>query len=200
MGGISVAWIESPPGDASGVGRVMWQSFAAAPASSAAPEAAANDNARWVTDPGGAGVFGSEPTIAALATGQTLLTWIGTDGHAQGRLYSAVDADTASHAGDGSDAPEHAAVNAVLGDLGLVGPASEGGRRLQTAELRPGAFAVMWLALADSDPVLRGSLFLAQPRPEDGDDPVWTEHPLPDVRPPPGATGLISLLPGGDKG
>src|SRR5262245_40838309 len=115
---VSIAWIESDAGDASAMGRVMWQSFDARPA---APPTAANDNGTWVTDPGGHGAFGSEPGIVGLTTGDTLVTWVGTDGHAHGRIYPPADASGGPQAGGGSDAPEYATVNAALSDLGPVG-------------------------------------------------------------------------------
>ena len=195
---VGIAWIESPAGDASAMGRVMWRSFDAAPS---APPTAANDNATWVTDPCGDGAFGSEPGIVGLTTGDTLVTWVGTDGHAHGRLYSPVDASGGPQAGDGSDAPEYATVNAALGDLGPVGAAPEGGRRLQAVELRPGALAVMWLALGESGPVLRGNLLLGPADADRGDDAGgWTEHPIPDVRLPHGFAGQFALASAGGVG
>ena len=77
---ISVAWIESAAGDSSGVGRVMWQRFAA-------DLAPANDNANWVAEHNEVGALGCEPAVAGLAGGETLITWIGADGSAHGRLY-----------------------------------------------------------------------------------------------------------------
>lgn len=191
---VSIAWIETPAGNASATGRVMWQSFDAGPPAPAAPPTAANDNATWVTDPGGDGAFGSEPGIVGLTTGDTLVTWVGTDGHAHGRLYPPVDAGGGPQAGDGSDAPEYATVNAALGDLGPVGAAPESGRRLQAVELRPGALAVMWLALGESGPVLRGSLFLTLADTQSGDEGGgWVQQALPDVRLPNGLTAQFSL-------
>ena len=204
VSGVSVAWIESPTGDTSGVGRVMWQGFSVSPfgkpIDAAALAVAANDNATWVADLSGTGVIGCEPMVAGLTTGETLVTWIGTDGHAHGRLYPA-DRDADSRIGDHSDAPELAAVNAALGDLGPVGAATDGGRRLQVAELRPGTFAVMWLALAESGPVLRGNLFLTPADGERNDDRGgWTEYPISEVRLPHGFTGQFSLASVGEKG
>jgi hypothetical protein len=193
---VSIAWIESPAGEASATGRVMWQSIGAGPAAAVAPPTAVNDNVTWVTHPGGDGVFGSEPGIVGLATGDTLVTWVGTDGHAHGRLYPPADASGGLETGDGWDAPEYATVNAALGDLGPVGPAPEGGRRLQAVELRPGALAVMWLALGESGPVLRGSLLLGPPDADRGDDAGgWTEHPIADARLPHGFAGQFALAP-----
>jgi len=201
--GFSVAWIESPAGDTSGVGRVLWQRFSAGaggkPIDAAALAVAANDNATWVTDPSGTGVIGCEPAVTGLTTGDTLVTWIGADGHAHGRLYAPVDA---SPAGEGSDAPEYATVNAVLGDLGPIAAATDAGRRMQIAELRPGTFAVMWLALAENGPVLRGSLFLAPVNAERIEDRGgdWTEYPISEVRLPHGFTGQFSMAVGGEGG
>jgi hypothetical protein len=111
-----------------------------------------------------------------------------------------VDASGSPQAGDGSDAPEYATVNAALSDLGPVGAAPEGGRRLQAVELRPGTLAVMWLALGESGPVLRGNL-LGPVDADRGDDAGgWTEHPIPDVRLPHGFAGQFALASAGGIG
>lgn len=201
---ISIAWIESPAGDTSGVGRVMLQRLSAGTVGKAidatALAVAANDNATWVTDSGGTGATGSEPTVAELVTGDTLVAWLGADGHAHGRLYAPLDATP--RAGDNADGAELAAVNAALGDLGSAAAASDAGRRLQAAELRPGTFAVMWLALADNGPVLRGSLYVAPVHGEGnelrGGD--WTEHPISEFRLPHGFAGQFSMAAGGEDG
>lgn len=203
---ISLAWIDPPAGDTSGFGRVMLQRISAGsvskPIDPTALAGAANDNnATWVTDASGAGALGCEPAVSGLSTGDTLVTWIDTDGHAHGRLYASAEPSTASPVGDGSDDPAYAAINAALGDLGPAGAASEGGRRLQVAELRPGTFAVMWLALGESGPLLRGSLFL-HPTGAEGSDHRggWTEHPIPDVRLPHSFTGRFTMAPAGSQG
>jgi hypothetical protein len=201
----SIAWIESPLGDAPGVGAVMLQrlggDFLRLSSNAVALTAAANDNATWVSDWSGKGAIGSEPSVAELATGDTLVTWVGVDGRAHGRLYAPAEAPWAASpsAVDGADDPEHLAVNAALGDLGAVGSAPDGSRRLQASELRPGAFAIMWMALADGGPVLRGSLFLGPVAP-DGDDRhvAWTQHAVADVRLPPGFAGPFSVAFSGD--
>jgi hypothetical protein len=202
---IGIAWIESPAGDTSGMGRIMLQRVSGGalgkPIDTTAFTAAANDNATWVADLYGAGAIGCEPTVAELTTGDTLVTWIGVDGHAHGRLYAPVDAYAAGPHDGRWDEPEHGAVNAVLSDLGPVGAAADGARRLQVAELRPGTFAVMWLALAESGPVLRGSLFLTPAATErSGDQGGWIGLPLSDVRLPNGFAGRFSVKAAGDEG
>src|SRR5262249_51070105 len=89
---VSIAWIESPAGDAPAIGRVMWQSSQADGGGAPPPRIAANDNATGVTDGGGAGVIGCEPGVLGLTSGDPLVTWIGLDGHAQGRLSAPADA------------------------------------------------------------------------------------------------------------
>jgi hypothetical protein len=183
---IDIAWVEAAAGDAFGPGRIMWQRFDAAKLSHAA-----NDNATWVAGAPGIGAIGHEPTIAGLSGGDTLVAWIGPDGHAHGRMYAAGDAGAA-------DPPHYASVNAALGDLGPVAAAGDGGRRLQIAEPRPGTFAVMWLALADSGLALRGSLFLGPPGSGPREDcGAWTEQPIADIRLPSGSTGAFSLTGAG---
>ena len=202
---IGVTWIESPPGDTSGIGRIMLQRVSVSalgkPIDPTAFAIAANDNATWVADLYGAGAVGCEPTVAELTTGDTLVTWIGVDRHAHGRLYAPLDVHTVSPADDRSHEPEHAAVNAVLSDLGPVGAVSDGARRLQVAELRPGAFAVMWLAIGESGPLLRGSLFLTPAETERSDDQGgWIGYPLSDVRLPHGFAGRFSAALTDEKG
>lgn len=206
---IGIAWIESPAGDTSGIGRIMLQRVGAGalgkPVDPGAFASAANDNATlnaaWVADLYGAGVVGCEPAVAELATGDTLVTWIGVDGHAHGRLYAPLDGDTDWLAENRSDDPEHAAVNALLSDLGPVGAASDGARRLQAVELRPGAVAVMWLALGEGGAVLRGNLFLTPAAGEPTDDQgEWMGYPLSDIHLPQGFAGRFSAAATGEKG
>ena len=189
---IGIVWIESPIGDTSGVGAVMLQRLCAASGGKAVDWAAlaiaANDNAVQVTDVGGVGAIGSSPTVAELATGHTCVAWIGPDGHARGHLYPPVDA------GDASDHPAYAAVNAALDDLGPVGAAPDGARRLQISELRPGTFAVMWLALAQGGTVLNGSLFVGSADAyNDGHGEGWTQHAIPGVHRANDFTGPLHL-------
>lgn len=180
--GINVAWVESAAGDASGVGRIMWQRFSG-------DLAPANDNATWVT-----GAVGSEPAVAWLAQGETLLTWVDAKGNGHGHLYPPVEAD-----GDAS-AAKYAAVNAALSHLGPIAELPDGGRRLQVSETRPGTLAIMWLALADHGFVLRGSMFLMPADAGQGGDAggPFTEYQIADVRLPPGFTGPFSLHAAGD--
>jgi hypothetical protein len=186
---INVAWIESAAGDASGLGRVMWQRFAG-------DLAPANDNATWVADRHGTSVVGCEPSVAGLAGGETLLTWIDADGNAHGRLYPA--GEPASE--NSVDAEAYAVVNAALAELGLVAATPDGSRRLQVIEQRPGNLAVMWLALADSGLVLRGSMFTIplDPASEGASHPSGMATQITDVRLPPGFTGPYSLNDAGD--
>ncbi len=184
---INVAWIESPAGDPSGAGRIMWQSFDASKLAEPA-----NDNATWVSGPHGIGAIGYQPAIAGLEGGDTLVTWIGVDGNVHGHVYAPEDADAA-------DAPHYASVNAALGDLGPAATGVDGGRRLQVAEPRPGTFAVMWLALADSGLALRGSLFLGPSDSGPAEDRLWIEQPISEIRLPPGSTGAFSLTGTGSE-
>lgn len=189
---IGLVWIDSPIGDTSGIGAVMLQRFCAASGAKAidwaALASAANDNVAQVTDTGGVGAVGSSPTVVELATGHACVAWIGSDGHARGHLYPPIDA------GDASDHPAYAAVNAALEDLGPVGAAPDGGRRLQVSELRPGSFAVMWLALAQGGTVLNGSLFVGPAAPDhDGHAEGWTKHAIYGVRPPQDVAGPFQL-------
>jgi hypothetical protein len=180
---IGIVWIESPVGDTSAIGAVMLQRLSVGAGGKAvdwgALAVAANDNAVQVTDMSGVGAIGSSPTVAELTTGHACVAWIGADGQAHGRIYPPTDADDS----DASDHPAYAALNAALDDLGPVGAAPDGGRRLQVAELRPGSFAVMWLALAQGGPILHGSLFLRPAETDrDGQGEGWTQHAIPDVR------------------
>jgi hypothetical protein len=194
---VSIAWVESPAGDTSGIGAVMLQRLSADPGTTVAwatLAAAANDNAARVTELSGVGAVGSSPAVAELATGHTLIAWIGAGGHAHGRLYPPV------HAEGATDGPGRAKIDAALADLGEIGETPDGARRLQVAELRPGTFAVMWLALAQGDPVLRGSLFVA-PRgaDHDGNGPGWTQHLIADVHLPQRFAGPFSIACAGDE-
>ena len=199
--GIDVAWVESAFGDVSGIGRIMFQHCgvltrgsgeAADAAGLAVP---ANDNATWVTDGHGAGALGCRPAVASLDRGDTLVAWVGTDGNAHGRLYSPSEIGGTSPVRGGVDAPEYAAVNAALADLGPVIAAPDADRRVQIVEPRPGNFAVMWLALAEHTLVLRGSLFVTPPDTQSDDGPAnrWAEHKIADILLPNGATGEFSL-------
>ena len=153
---------------------------------------AANDNPIWVAQ-NGVGVLGCEPVVADLASGDTFLAWVGSDGIAHGHIYPP-ERQFTSDGGDHADAPEYAAVNASLADLGPVVATPEGGRRLSVAEARPGSFAVMWLALAESNVVLRGSLFMKPLDSQQGDDTgSWAATPIADIRPPAGFTGQFAL-------
>ena len=185
---ISVAWIESAAGDSSGVGRVMWQRFAA-------DLAPANDNATSVAELNDVGALGCEPAVAGLAGGETLVTWIGADGTAHGRLYPPDDFSV-----NGEADAAYAAVNASLAELGPTAHAPDGGRRLQVTETRPGNLAVMWLALADHGFVVRGSMFSTPLAPStDGDsDGGLTATPIAEVRLPPAFAGAFSLQGAGD--
>jgi hypothetical protein len=155
------------------------------PIGSAALAVAANDNPAWVADLSGADAIGYAPAVAELTTGDTFLAWIGADGHAHGRLYPA------AHATGAADGARYAEINAVLDDLGPVGEALDGNRRLQVAELRPGTFAVMWLALAQGSPALQGSLLVGPPESDYGHG--WSKHTLPDAHLPPGFRGPFSI-------
>lgn len=189
FGGHNVAWVESDAGDTSGSGRVMLQGLPAG-------LSAANDNPVWASDHHGAGIVGSEPAIADLMSGDTLLTWVGTDGHVHGLLRPSPGLS----AGNGADAPEYAAVNASLADMGPVVATPESGRRLQVTEPRPGSFAIMWLALADSGMVLRGSLFTTPLPAPDEAAPTghWSATPVADVRLPAAFTGDFAVAGPGD--
>lgn len=187
----SMAWIESAAGDTSGIGAVMLRRLDGSDDGKlidpAAIAAAANDNVEWVTDLRGIGAIGCLPTVADLATGDTLIAWIGADGHVHGRLYPPMHVDGAP------DGTRHAGVNAALDDLGPVGVAPEGPRRLQVAELRPGTFAVMWLALAQGGPVLRGSVFIGPADDDDHGYDDWVQHAIPDVNLPQSFPGPFSI-------
>ncbi len=140
--------------------------------------APANDNT--IIEAPGARESGFEPAVFGLSGGETLLTWVGLDGHAHGHLCGPVRDDD-----DDSwiSPPEYAAVNAALSDLGPVVPALDGDRRVQAVEPRPGTFAVMWLALAESGLAARGKVFLptgVDRNPSSGDAP-WTQRPIEDV-------------------
>ena len=183
---ISAVWIESQIGDTSGLGRVMWQRLDS--------HAAANDNAVWVTQQDGAGAIGCEPLVTALLGGETLLTWIGADGHAHGKLYPPGD-DT----GVDSDADAYAAVNASLADLGPTVSAAESNRRLQVIEQRPGNLAVMWIALAETGYVLRGSIF-STPQSDSGSASQAEVFETAEIPLPLGFNGQFSLQRSGDAG
>ncbi len=199
--GMDVAWVESAFGDVSGIGRIMFQrcgvltSRSGEPADAAGLAAPANDNATWVADGHGAGALGCRPAVASLDGGGTLVAWVGTDGNAHGRLYSPSEIGGTSPVRGGVDAPEYAAVNAALADLGPVIAAPDADRRVQIVEPRPGNFAVMWLALAEHTLVLRGNLFVTPPDTQSDDGPAdrWAEHKIADIRLPNGATGEFSL-------
>jgi hypothetical protein len=188
---VSIVWIESPAGDTSGIGAVMLQRLSADPGKTVAwatLASAANDNATQVTELSGAGAIGSSPAVAELTTGHTLIAWIGADSHAHGRLYPPARAKGAA------DGPGYTKIDAALDDLGPVGETSDGARRLQVAELRAGTFAVMWLALAQGDPVLRGSLFVGPAGADhDSNGPGWTQHAIPDVHLPQRFPGPFSI-------
>ncbi len=179
----SMAWIESAAGDTSGIGAVMLRRLI----DPTVLAAAANDNVEWVTDLRGIGAIGCVPTVADLATGDTLIAWIGADGHVHGRLYPPMHIDGAP------GGIRHAGVNAALDDLGPVGVAPEGPRRLQVAELRPGTFAVMWLALAQGGPVLRGSVFIGPADDDDQGYDDWVQHAIPDVNLPQSFSAPFSI-------
>jgi hypothetical protein len=195
---VSIVWIESPAGDTSGVGAVMLQRLSASPGKTvawAALATAANDNAAQVTELCGVGAIGSSPAVAELAMGHTLIAWIGADGHAHGRLYPP------AHAKGVADGPGYAKIDAALDDLGAVGEAPDGARRLQIAELRAGTFAVMWLALAQGDPVLRGSLFIAPANADhDANGQGWIQHAITDVHLPQRSAGPFSIAFAGGEG
>jgi len=190
---IGIVWIESPAGDTSGIGAVMLQRLSVdAGVHSidwAALAAAANDNVTQVTDLSGIGAIGSSPTVAELATGGACVAWIGSDGQVHGRLYPPAHVDAGV-----PDDPAYAAINAALDDLGPVGEAPDGARRLQVSELRPGTLAVMWLALAQGGTVLRGNLFVAPADTNlDSHEQGWTQHAIPDARLPHDFAGPFSV-------
>lgn len=140
--------------------------------------APANDNT--IVEAPGARERGFEPGILSLHGGDTLLTWVGPDGHAHGHVCGPMRGED----DDGwISPPKYAAVNSGLSDLGRVAPTMDGGRRLQAVEPRPGTFAVMWLALTETGVAARGKIFL--PPGEDRDptarDAPWTERPIGDV-------------------
>ncbi len=158
--------------------------------------APANDNA--IVEAPGASESGFEPGILGLSGGDTLLTWVGLDGHAHGHLCGPVRDDD-----DDSwiSPPEYAAVNAGLSDLGPVGPPLDGDRRIQAVEPRPGTFAIMWLALAESGLAARGKIFLptgVDRNPSSGDAP-WTDRPIEDVALPGFARGFRVAGAGTDQ-
>jgi hypothetical protein len=195
---ISIAWIESPAGDTSGIGGVMLQRLNAGPGGGsigrAALALAANDNAASVADLSGASAVGCAPAVAELTTGDTVIGWIGADGHVHGRLYPPAYIDGAA------DAPAHARINAALDDLGHFGEGPDGARRLQVAEVRPGTFAIMWLALAQGGPVLRGSLLVGPTETNrQGYGHDWIPHAIPDVPLPPGFAGPVSIAFAGQE-
>ncbi|MGH8431118.1 MAG: hypothetical protein ACREUF_12020, partial [Solimonas sp.] len=121
---ISLAWIESPAGDTTGIGAVMLQRLSAGPGGDSIGRAtlalAANDNAAWVADLSGASAVGRAPAVAELATGDTVIAWIGADGHVHGRLYPPVPANGAA------DTRGHAEISAALDDLGPFGVDPDG--------------------------------------------------------------------------
>jgi hypothetical protein len=178
----------------SGYGVIKLQD-ALAQAHIAALSAPANDNA--TTDRGGARDAGFKLAIFGLTGGDALLTWVGPDGHAHGRLCAPVDSEAGGHR---LDPPEYAAVNAALGDLGPVAPMLDGARRIQVTEPRPGTFAIMWLALAESGFAARGKMFVAAPQggPHGMGDALWTEHTIEKVSLPGFAGGF--QVAGGAEG
>lgn len=189
---ISIAWIEAPAGDISGVGAVMLQRLDMGAVGNAvdlaALAAAANDNAVWLTDLSGTGAIGCEPSVAELSSSDAVVVWIGADGHARGRFLPPMDADSAPDGG------AHAALNAALDDLGPVATAPDGSRRLQVTELRSGIFAIMWTALAESGSVLRGSLFLSHAGTDHDDHRGgWTQLAIPELHLPLGFAGPLSM-------
>lgn len=176
-------------GHTSGIGAVMLQRLIVGPGDkpigSAALAVAANDNPAWVGDLSDAGAIDYVPAVAELTTGDTFVAWIGADGHAHGHLYPP------AHATGAADGARYAGINAALDDLGPVGEALDGNRRLQVAELRPGTFAVMWFALAQGSPALQGSLLVGSPESDYGHG--WSKYTLPDVHLPPGFRGPFSI-------
>jgi hypothetical protein len=153
--------------------------------------APANDNA--TTYSGDALEF--ETTISGLSAGP-LLTWVGADGHAHGHLALSAEFE----AGGPSKAHEYAALNAALSDLGPVAPAQDGTRRIQVVEPRPGTFAIMWLALAESALVARGKMYVSEDASDGTGDTSWAKHTIEDVDLPGfmGGFGVASAGVGGD--
>ena len=219
--GINVAWVAST-GD-SAFGRIMLQRYqvvldaAGDPASllaagldgqnelSAIRDAAdaaaigpANDNAIWIGDEdgnGSGGVIGRDPAVAGLHTGDVLISWIGEDNRVHAKLYPPNGVVVPSDANNDVGAAEYAAVNAALANLGDVATdVPAGSRRLQVAELGPGNFAIMWVALGALGLELRGSIFSTPPDTPAGDALAdgWTQVQI-DPIPLPVFTGDFSM-------
>jgi hypothetical protein len=158
--------------------------------------APANDNS--IVEAPGARERGFEPAIFALNNGDTLLTWVGPDGHAHGHLCGSAQNDD-----DDSwiSPPKYAILNSELSDLGPVVSPLESDRRIQVTEPRPGTFAIMWLALSEGGLAARGRMLLRPDTdryPSSGDAP-WTLRPIEDVPLPGFARGFRVATGGTDQ-
>ena len=219
--GINVAWVASV-GD-SDFGRIMLQRYqivldaAGDPAAllaagldgqnedndvrdpaDAAAIGVANDNAVWVGDEDGddiGGFIGRNPAVTGLHTGDVLISWVGADNLVHAKLYPPNGVVVPSDANNDVGAAEYAAVNAALANLGEVADLPAGVRRLQVAELGPGNFAVMWIAIGALGLELRGSIFSTPPDNAAGDalPDGWTRIDVAPIVLPPGFSGEFSL-------
>jgi hypothetical protein len=176
---LNVCWVESPAGDASGVGRIMAVKFhvvldghhrptdlmpASLNVASTATDFrfdvaidAANDNAMWVgygEEHGLTGALGSDPTVVGLLSGDVLVGWIDQANRVQAKLLPPCDAGPAT-----ARPGERAQAGSALPDVGEAAPPDTAARRLQCVELAPGSLAIMWVALGNMGPYLDGAIF-----------------------------------------
>ena len=227
--GINVIWVESMAGDSSGIGRILMERYRVAfdesgkpveliaasvkprddgyPDDARPPAAteADNDNAVWVGDEAGrgfGGVFGFDPAITCLQTGDILVSWIGQDNHVRGKLYPPHEEVFPHRAlpADVSQTVSHD-INSALGDLGAAAPSDGDNRRLQCVELAPGNFAIMWIALASSGLQLNGQIFSTTRHSDDvASTADWVRSKINPIVLPKDSSGEFSLsATGGDN-
>jgi len=220
--GLNLGWVASDATDAPGEGRIMMQRFALTYGDSGGPslvpitvahgafhtisefaaveaneDGAANDNSVWVGDEDGTGgAIGRLPTIATLDTGDTLVAWVGSEGHVHGKLYGTGE-------DNGAVAPEHVAINAALADLTPdygregSGPAHDI-RRLKLSDLGAGNFALVWMVAAGADAMLNGAVFSVKVDAANGAEAStdWVQTPVAPVPLPAGFTGDFDVTNG----
>lgn len=158
---VAVAWIDAsgmPPAGTSDddlsapqlgaeFGRVMLSWFtvegpAATATSTADVQPSANDNAIWVGDEAGSGhggAVGRDVSAVVLASGDTIVTWIGVDGKLDGKAYARADGDNAE-AGNPQETAR--ALTGLLRDI----PAFEPGQRYRIVEGGRDGLTVLWAA------------------------------------------------------
>ncbi|MEQ1718054.1 MAG: hypothetical protein ABL907_19105, partial [Hyphomicrobium sp.] len=173
-------------------------------------KSAANDNKIWVgsdesnLDQGGGqhgGVFGSDVDAATLASGHTVVAWIGDDHRVHAKAYPPQGGGAAGDGASGLTDLDKALAD--LGEAGLAQPAGAGRLRLQS--LGQNGFAALWVADFGLTAALMGKTFMLAPESAsaggDGHDvpaAAWTVTQLPTVPVPRGTAGLtITPQPGG---